>query len=196
MAADSPQANNLTIGILALIAEHEREAISDRVALARKEQLGLFNTTFSSLIMRFSRRSQSFSWARLKSSFDIMSVFRCEVIRLFSADIPTPRSSATCFRVSPPVSAIRTTTWRNSSVRFSPVVSLLCYSKCYQRSGIKPRQVDYNHQRYHGSLNNIIPSDVYFRRYKEILRQRKRIKQNALKARRLQSRIMKAIRSA
>ena len=42
MAADNPQINNLTIGILALIAEHEREAISDRVALARKEQLGLF----------------------------------------------------------------------------------------------------------------------------------------------------------
>ena len=41
-AANNPQANNLTIGILALIAEHEREAISDRVALARKEQLSLF----------------------------------------------------------------------------------------------------------------------------------------------------------
>ena len=42
MAADNPQANNLTIGILALIAEHEREAISDRVGLARKEHRGLF----------------------------------------------------------------------------------------------------------------------------------------------------------
>ena len=106
-----------------------------------KNNLAFFNTSFSSLRMRFSRRSRSFSWARLKSSFDIMSVFRCEVIRLFSADIPTPRSSATCFRVSPPVGAIRTASWRNSSVRFSPIVSLLCYSKCYQRSGIKPRQV-------------------------------------------------------
>ena len=161
-----------------------------------KNNLAFFNTSFSSLRMRFSRRSRSFYWARLKSSFDIMSVFRCEVIRLFSADIPTPRSSATCFRVSPPVSAIHTASWRNSSIRFSPIVSLLCYSKCYQRSGIKPRQVDYNHQRYHGSLNNVTPSDVYFRRDKEILRQRERIKQNALKARRLQSRIMKAIRLA
>ena len=42
MAADNPQINNLTIGVLDLIAEHEREAIIDRVALARKEQLGLF----------------------------------------------------------------------------------------------------------------------------------------------------------
>jgi hypothetical protein len=50
-------------------------------------------------------------------------------------------SSATCLRVSPLVSAIRTASWRNSSVRFSPIVSLLWCSKCYQRSGIKPRQV-------------------------------------------------------
>ena len=43
-AADNPQANNLTISILALIAEHEREAVSDRVGLARKEHRGLFLT--------------------------------------------------------------------------------------------------------------------------------------------------------
>ena len=35
-------------------------------------------------------------------------------------------------------SAIRTTSARNSSVRFSPIVSLICCSKCYQRSGIEP----------------------------------------------------------
>jgi hypothetical protein len=32
---------------------------------------------------------------------------------------------------------------RNSSVRFSPIVNLLCCSKCYQRSGIKLRQVQF-----------------------------------------------------
>ncbi|MDG1369247.1 MAG: hypothetical protein P8Q48_03195, partial [Paracoccaceae bacterium] len=39
------------------------------------------------------------------------------------------------------VSAIRTASCRNSSVRFSPIRRLLWCSKCYQRSGIKPRQV-------------------------------------------------------
>ncbi|QCO57241.1 hypothetical protein EOK75_15900 (plasmid) [Pseudorhodobacter turbinis] len=43
--------------------------------------------------------------------------------------------------ISPLVSAIRTASCLNSSVRFSPIVSLLCCNKCYQRSGIKPRQV-------------------------------------------------------
>src|SRR6056297_2941071 len=78
---------------------------------------------------------------RLRSSFDTTSISRFAVIHLFSVDMPTPRSSATCLRVSPLVNAIRTASLRNSSVRFSPIVSLLCCSKCYQRSGIKPRQV-------------------------------------------------------
>ena len=46
----------------------------------------------------------------------------------------------------------------------------------------------YNQQRYHESLNNVTPSDVYFERNKEILQQRERIKQNTLKERRLQHR--------
>ena len=46
----------------------------------------------------------------------------------------------------------------------------------------------YNHQRYHESLNNVTPSDVYFGRDKAILKQRERIKQNTLEARRLQHR--------
>ena len=86
-----------------------------------KNTVAFFNTSRSSLRIRVSCRSRSFSWARLKSSFDTTSGSRCAVIHLFSVDIPTPRSSATRLRVNPLVSAIRTASWRNSSVRFSPL---------------------------------------------------------------------------
>jgi putative transposase len=46
----------------------------------------------------------------------------------------------------------------------------------------------YNHQRYHESLNNVTPSDVYFERDKAVLKQRKRIKRKILEARRLRHR--------
>ena len=43
----------------------------------------------------------------------------------------------------------------------------------------------YNHQRYHESLNNVTPPDVYFGRDKAILKQRKRTKQKTFETRRL-----------
>jgi transposase InsO family protein len=43
----------------------------------------------------------------------------------------------------------------------------------------------YNHRRYHESLNNVTPADVYFGRDKAILKQRERIKRKTLEARRL-----------
>ena len=43
----------------------------------------------------------------------------------------------------------------------------------------------YNHRRYHESLNNVTPSDVYFGRDKAILKQRERIKRRTLETRRL-----------
>ena len=46
----------------------------------------------------------------------------------------------------------------------------------------------YNHQRFHESLNNVTPSDVYFGRDKAILQQRERIKRKTLEARRLHHR--------
>ncbi|MFT7595354.1 MAG: transposase InsO family protein [Paracoccaceae bacterium] len=45
-----------------------------------------------------------------------------------------------------------------------------------------------NHQRFHESLNNVTPSDVYFGRDKAILQQRERIKRKTLEARRLHHR--------
>lgn len=44
----------------------------------------------------------------------------------------------------------------------------------------------YNNQRYHESLNNVTPADVYFGRDKTILRERERIKKITIQQRRLQ----------
>lgn len=46
----------------------------------------------------------------------------------------------------------------------------------------------YNHQRYHESLQNLTPADVYFGRGQNILLERERIKQNTINERRLQYR--------
>ena len=43
----------------------------------------------------------------------------------------------------------------------------------------------YNHQRYHESLDNLIPADVYFGRGESILRNGQRIKRNTLAERHL-----------
>lgn len=49
------------------------------------------------------------------------------------------------------------------------------------------RFVDYyNHQRYHESLDNVTPADVYFGRAKEVLTRREEIKRQTLEARRRQ----------
>lgn len=44
----------------------------------------------------------------------------------------------------------------------------------------------YNHRRYHESLNNLTPADVYFGRGQTILLERERIKRNTIRNRRLQ----------
>ncbi len=46
----------------------------------------------------------------------------------------------------------------------------------------------YNHRRYHESLNNLTPADVYFGRSQTILLERKRIKRKTIEHRRLQHR--------
>ena len=47
---------------------------------------------------------------------------------------------------------------------------------------------DYNHRRYHESLSNLTPADVYFGRGQTILLQRERIKRQTIEQRRLQHR--------
>jgi putative transposase len=44
----------------------------------------------------------------------------------------------------------------------------------------------YNYQRYHESLDNLTPADVYFGHGQTILLERERIKRNTIKKRRLQ----------
>jgi putative transposase len=46
----------------------------------------------------------------------------------------------------------------------------------------------YNHRRYHESLHNLTPADVYFGRGQTILLQRERIKRKTIERRRLQHR--------
>ena len=61
----------------------------------------------------------------------------------------------------------------------------------YYLPGDLEQQIDafvdyYNNQRYHASLNNLTPADVYFGRDKDILRERKNIKKQTILYRRLQ----------
>ena len=50
----------------------------------------------------------------------------------------------------------------------------------------------YNHQRYHESLSNVTPADVYFGRASAITQQRERIKRQTIEHRRLQHRKLAA----
>jgi hypothetical protein len=47
----------------------------------------------------------------------------------------------------------------------------------------------YNHQRYHESLSNVTPADVYFGRGEAILEERRRIKEQTIQSRRIQHRL-------
>ena len=73
------------------VAECSQTTRTHGVWLA-KNTVAFFKISLSSLRMRFSRRSRSFSWARLKSSFETTSVSGYVVIHLFSVDTPTPPS--------------------------------------------------------------------------------------------------------
>ena len=51
---------------------------------------------------------------------------------------------------------------------------------------------DYNHRRYHESIDNLTPADVYFGRGTTILAERERIKRQTIADRRLQHRLQVA----
>jgi hypothetical protein len=51
---------------------------------------------------------------------------------------------------------------------------------------------DYNHRRYHESIDNLTPADVYFGRGPTILAQRERIKRQTIANRRLQHQLQAA----
>ena len=73
----------------------------------------------------------------------------------------------------------------------APLSHMLCM--CCRATGDLEAQIEafvdhYNHQRFHESLNNVTPSDVYFGRDKAILKQRERTKRKTLETRRLHHR--------
>jgi putative transposase len=51
---------------------------------------------------------------------------------------------------------------------------------------VKAFAADYNHRRYHESIGNLTPADVYFGRGQTILLERERIKRQTIAQRRLQ----------
>ena len=53
------------------------------------------------------------------------------------------------------------------------------------RSQIETFVADYNHRRYHKSIDNLTPADVYFGRGQIILLERERIKRKTIQNRRL-----------
>ncbi|MEH6528660.1 MAG: integrase core domain-containing protein [Porticoccus sp.] len=54
------------------------------------------------------------------------------------------------------------------------------YLPCELREHLQRFVSYYNHERYHESLNNLTPADVFYGRGEEILEQREMIKRNTL----------------
>ncbi len=67
----------------------------------------------------------------------------------------------------------------------------MCRTTAVLQPGDLERQIEafvdyYNNARYHESLGNVTPADVYFGRDKDIIREREKIKKQTIQKRRLQ----------
>ena len=76
-----------------------------------------------------------------------------------------------------------------SSAGTRPSRTESCWKNDYLPGDLR-HQIDafvdhYNHRRYHESLQNLTPADVYFGRGQTILQKRERIKQKTIETRRL-----------
>ena len=79
---------------------------------------------------------------------------------------------------------------RRGNAPLGPPLILLTLLENYYLPGALEQAVagfveHYNHHRYHESLGNLAPADVYFGRDRAILSERRRIKEQTLKQRRL-----------
>lgn len=119
-----------------------------------------------------------------------------------------PRRSQTTARpTSPAISRNGSAISKSNTFVARPVI---CRRKARSSAGIKPSRtascsktttsrpniaafVDhYNHRRYHESVNNLTPADVYLARRSKILRKRERIKRITIQNRRLQHQLTAA----
>ena len=114
-------------------ALHHREGAKNTVAF--------FKMSLSSRSNRFSFRSSVISGSRSDWAVGFSGLRRSSWIQRLSVENPTPKSAATCLRLSQLVSATRTASARNSGVCDDAILSLLCGKIPSQRSGTIPRQV-------------------------------------------------------
>jgi hypothetical protein len=74
--------------------------------------------------------------------------------------------------------------WITPQRRTSTMAQRRSYSPISLEEHLQQLVNYYNHERYHESLDNLTPADVYYGRGHEILEQRERIKINTLSMRR------------
>ncbi len=83
--------------------------------------------------------------------------------------------------------------YKNAFIRHAGIrrKGFIEFRKCYFLTDpwkvIKELVTYYNHQRYHESLDNLTPEDVYFGRVEEVKSRRELIKEKTLKTRRVEN---------